>query len=135
MFCDPLPLQLLSKIHFFSNFWHGVDLPPSYLDNVFKYTVFFFWTSPLIHIHPKIPLSFVHFCICWLHKNENESSQGHLLTLLIFEHYLLWKVLVQFKVDIPNKIEHIITTSHGKDFSMCKWGGLECYSRQHLKVT
>ena len=25
MFCDPLPPQLLSKIHFFSNFWHGVD--------------------------------------------------------------------------------------------------------------
>ena len=46
MFCDPLPLQLLSKIHFFSNFWHGVDLPPSYLDNVFKYTVFFFDGTP-----------------------------------------------------------------------------------------
>ena len=43
MFCDPLPLQLLWKIHFlFSLFWNGVDLPPSYLDYVFEYTVCFF---------------------------------------------------------------------------------------------
>ena len=28
-------------------FWNGVDLPPSYLDNVFKYTVLFFLTAPL----------------------------------------------------------------------------------------
>ena len=42
MFCDPLPLQLLSNNHLFSIFWNGVSLPPSYLDNVFKYTVFFF---------------------------------------------------------------------------------------------
>ena len=41
MFCDPLPLQLLSKNHFFLISWNGVDLPPSLLDNVFKYTVFF----------------------------------------------------------------------------------------------
>ena len=27
MFCDPLPLQLLSKTHFFSIFWNRVDLP------------------------------------------------------------------------------------------------------------
>ena len=47
MFCDPLPLQLLSKNHFFLIFWNGVDLPPSYLDNVFKYTVFFFLGLPL----------------------------------------------------------------------------------------
>ena len=38
MFCDTLPLQLLSKIYFFWFFWNGVDLPPSYLDNVCKYT-------------------------------------------------------------------------------------------------
>ena len=44
MFCDPLPLQLLSKNHFFSIFWNGVDLPPSYLDNVFKYNVCVFLT-------------------------------------------------------------------------------------------
>ena len=42
----PLPLQLLSKNHLFLIFWNGVDLPPSYLDNVFKYTVFFL-TAPL----------------------------------------------------------------------------------------
>ena len=46
MFCDTLPLQLLSKIHFFWFFWNGVDLPPSYLDNVFKYTVFFLEITP-----------------------------------------------------------------------------------------
>ena len=46
MFCDPLPLQLLSKNHFFSFFWNWVDLPPSYLDNVFKYTVYFFDGTP-----------------------------------------------------------------------------------------
>ena len=46
LFCDPLPLQLLSKNNFFWFFWNGVDLPPSYLDNVFKYTVFF-WRHPL----------------------------------------------------------------------------------------
>ena len=42
MFCDPLPLQLLSKKQIFSIFWNGADLPPSYLDHVFKYTAFFF---------------------------------------------------------------------------------------------
>ena len=41
MFRDTLPLQLLSKNHFFWFFWNGVYLPPSSLDNVFKYTVFF----------------------------------------------------------------------------------------------
>ena len=41
MFCDTLPLQLLSKNHLFLIFWNGVDLPPSFSDNVFKYTVFF----------------------------------------------------------------------------------------------
>ena len=46
MFCNPLPPQLLSKIDFFSIFWNEVDLPHSYLDNVFKYPGFFF-TLPL----------------------------------------------------------------------------------------
>ena len=41
MFCDPLPLQLLSKNNFFSIFWNGGYLPSSYLDNVFIYTGFF----------------------------------------------------------------------------------------------
>ena len=46
MFCAPLPLQLLSKNHFISCFWNGVDLPPSYLDDVFKYTGFFLEITP-----------------------------------------------------------------------------------------
>ena len=55
MFCDPLPLQFLSKNPFFSIFGNGVHLPPSYLANVFKYTVF--WRLPLskvkrIHCFP-----------------------------------------------------------------------------------
>ena len=29
-----------AKNHFFLMFWNWVDLPPSYLDNGFKYTVF-----------------------------------------------------------------------------------------------
>ena len=49
MFCDPLPLQLLLKNHFFSIFWYGVDLPPFYLDAVFKYIVCLFLTVPLTH--------------------------------------------------------------------------------------
>ena len=39
----------MSKNHFISIFWHGVYLPPSYLDNVNKYTVFFL-TLPLNEI-------------------------------------------------------------------------------------
>ena len=46
MFSDPLPLQLLWKNNFCSIFWNGVDLPPSYVGNVFKYTVFFFDVTP-----------------------------------------------------------------------------------------
>ena len=46
MFCDPLPLQILSKNPFFLNFWNVVDLPPSYLDDVFKYTGFFLEITP-----------------------------------------------------------------------------------------
>ena len=48
MFCDPLPLQLLSKNDLISFFWNWVDLPPSYLDDVFKYTGFFFGDYPLM---------------------------------------------------------------------------------------
>ena len=43
----PLPLLLLSKNYFAKNFWIWVDLPPSYLDNVCKYTGFFFGRHPL----------------------------------------------------------------------------------------
>ena len=46
MFCDPLPLQFMSKNNFYLIFWNGVDLPPSYLDNVFQYTVVFFDGTP-----------------------------------------------------------------------------------------
>ena len=59
MLCEPLPLQLVSKNHFIQFFWHGVDLPPSYSDNVHKYTVVFF-RLPLRHLgiyrdhHPKL---------------------------------------------------------------------------------
>ena len=46
--CDSLPPLPLSKNHFFFLFfWNWVDLPPSLLDNVFKYTVCFFWRVPL----------------------------------------------------------------------------------------
>ena len=43
---DPLLLLFLSKNNFIKNFWNGVDLPPSCLDNVCKYTVFFFEVTP-----------------------------------------------------------------------------------------
>ena len=44
---EPLPLLFLSKNNFAKKFWIGVDLPPSCLDNVCKYTVFIFWRYPL----------------------------------------------------------------------------------------
>ena len=33
----------MSKISSLKNFWKGLEHPPTYLDNVFKYTLFFFW--------------------------------------------------------------------------------------------
>ena len=45
--CDSLPPLPLSKNHFFLIFWNEVDLPPSLLDNVFKYTGFFLEITPL----------------------------------------------------------------------------------------
>ena len=65
MFCDTLPLQLLSKNHIFLIFWNEVDLPPSLLDNVFKYTVFFleitpyYLTDSVVYGHPPTWVDFV----------------------------------------------------------------------------
>ena len=56
MFCDPLPLQLMSKNHLFLISWNGVDLPPSFLGNVFRYTVFF-----LFFLRHSLPFMFVVF--------------------------------------------------------------------------
>ena len=53
MFCDTLPLQYMSKTHFFWFFLNGVDLPPSYLDNVFKYICTVFFTTPLRQPYPQ----------------------------------------------------------------------------------
>ena len=36
----------MSKISSLKKFWHGLDHPPTCLDNVFKYTVFFFDVTP-----------------------------------------------------------------------------------------
>ena len=48
------PSPTFVKNHFFLFFWHGVDLPPSYLDNVCKYTVLCFWRNPLVNFWSKI---------------------------------------------------------------------------------
>ena len=57
MFLTPSHFNFCQKPFLF-NFWNGVDLPASHLDNVFKYTVFFFWRLPLRHqiFGPKILL-------------------------------------------------------------------------------
>ena len=40
MFCDPSLSNFCQKIISLNFFWNWVDLPPSYLDNVLKFTVF-----------------------------------------------------------------------------------------------
>ena len=47
-FVTPSLSNFCQKNLFFLFFWNGVDLPPSYLDNVCKYTVCFFWRHPLM---------------------------------------------------------------------------------------
>ena len=90
MFCAPLPLHLLSKNHFISFFWNGVDLPPFYLDDVFKYTVFF-----------RVPLrftTFVHsFGSNFYHKFLSELLFTPFITTVvdIFYSQLLLKTFVQ----------------------------------------
>ena len=58
MFCDPLPPQLLSKIHFFSIFWHGVDLPPLLFGQCLWIYCFFLDVTP--YLHKRWHLSIMH---------------------------------------------------------------------------
>ena len=62
------------------NFWHGVDLPPSYMDNVNKYTVFFL-RLPLIGI------------FCW-----NTYYHGHNIftKMADFEHFTVCTIFAFF---------------------------------------
>ena len=77
MFCDPFPLQLLSKNHFFSIFWNGVDLPPSYSGNVFQYTGGVFDVTPnildLCKYCPNPPPADLHHCFFECIKTQNVS--------------------------------------------------------------
>ena len=107
MFCDPLPLQLLSKNHLFPIFWNWVNLPPSYLNNVFKYTGIFLEYPFIIHAITRYFYTIIFFLLHTLKalgsrqllRNQRFSNLGTYLRFFsctvivkksIFMHWRKW---------------------------------------------
>ena len=115
----------MSKNHFISIFWHGVYLPPSYMDNVNKYTVFFltlpliimsgwywvtnkllinqFWEAPWLNLDPWIMFE------CWMPTPSiqilNIFELASIQTLIIFQISILCEY--KYKIFVPSNLTQV----------------------------
>ena len=106
MFVTPSLLSLCQKIIFFLFFWNWVDLPPSLLDNVFKYTVFFFWRHPLLVINTRPELA------CFLTKSFPWAT----MFAGVLMRYLLTKDFNQM-MGLCTKKRVLVTPHHSGELS------------------